>query len=108
VIKRYNRISFLWGVPGLGLQVAGALLDQFLVGLLGTLLLIVGFAYYAKSRGRHPAWLIWGHSTIFLPLPRLAGRVEHEPPIHWAFQPPHERKTVLRPNPVRPGYCTIR
>lgn len=72
MIKRYNDISFLYGIPGVLLQIAGPPLsrlnstanrvDPLMFGLglavvsVGTLLLVVGFAYYAKAKGHHPAW----------------------------------------------------
>ncbi len=33
-------------------------LSGFLVTVLGTVLLLVGLAYYAKAKGRHPAWCL--------------------------------------------------
>ncbi len=32
--------------------------------LLGTVLLIIGLVYYAKAKGRHPAWGIMGLLSI--------------------------------------------
>ncbi len=76
MIKRYNTRSFIFGVPGLLLQIPGDVMVQMannpevvgehspilLVGvvcsLTGTALLLIGLAYYAKSRGRHPAWCL--------------------------------------------------
>ena len=69
MIAKYDRMSFVWGVPGIVLQIAGNVLLQgtpsplaaiaaVLVLVTGTGLLFVGIAYYAKSRGRHPAWCL--------------------------------------------------
>ena len=58
MIKRYNHISFAWGIPGIVLQIGGHLIGQPLVLLLGTVLLVVGLAYYAKAKGRSPAWCL--------------------------------------------------
>jgi hypothetical protein len=66
MIKRYNNLSFVFGVPGLVLQIVGNLQLQsdprsgqaWLIGLAGTVLLLVGFAYCAKAKGRHPAWCL--------------------------------------------------
>jgi hypothetical protein len=85
MIKRYNNLSFVFGVPGLILHVIGncILLHSFnstplwddwlgvshpgaqlesrigaLVLLGGTGLMLVGFAYYAMAKGRSPAWCL--------------------------------------------------
>jgi len=56
--KRYNRISLAWGIPGILLQVVGLGIEQPLVMVLGTVLLVVGLAYYAKAKGRSAAWCL--------------------------------------------------
>ena len=64
MIENYNRLSFVYGIPGLVLQILGNLKAQAadgptfwsVIALLGTILLFVGFAYYAKAKGRHWAW----------------------------------------------------
>jgi hypothetical protein len=76
MIKRYNTRSFIFGVPGLLLQILGngmvqvgndpnvvgehspILLLGAVCALTGTALLLIGLAYYARSRGRHPAWCL--------------------------------------------------
>ena len=58
MIKKYNNISLAWGVPGLVIQTAGILCDQPLVMWLGSLLFLVGLAYYAKAKRQHPAWCL--------------------------------------------------
>ena len=79
MIPEYNRKSLGLGVSGIVLQilpfpVSAALhargLDQpgdvndtigLAIGFLpivGTLLLLAGLAYYAKAKGRHPAWCL--------------------------------------------------
>jgi hypothetical protein len=71
MIARYNRISLLCGVPGVILQFAGGIIGAitdaqrgpqsapsgvtFLIAGPGTLLLMIGLAYYARAKGRHPA-----------------------------------------------------
>ena len=70
--KRYNRISLLWGIPGLILQmIAGATIEQpdlLLIGsillLLGTVMLFIGFGYYSKAKCRSPAWCLMGFLSI--------------------------------------------
>lgn len=72
MIQEYNRKSFIFGVPGLILQIAGRLMMNptesgglgALVALLGTVLLLVGFAFYAKAKGRHPAWCLMAFLSI--------------------------------------------
>ena len=67
MIKEYNRKSFYFGVPGIILQIAGNLMRDsigeptatgVLISLVGTALLITGFVFYAKAKGRHPAWCL--------------------------------------------------
>jgi len=65
MIKRYNNLSFVFGVPGLILQVVGNFKLSspeprlgLLLYLAGTVLLLIGFSYYAIARGRHPAWCL--------------------------------------------------
>lgn len=76
MIKRYNNLSFLFFIPGIVGQIAGIIMmdDQSRLGTLGFVLLIAGtvgaitgFAYYAKAKGRSPAWCVAG----FLGLPGL-------------------------------------
>lgn len=72
----YNRKSFYWGIPGIILHITGLVmfmhyLSQLdmttyhqeplhinFVMLLGFILLLVGFAYYAKMKGRSRAWCL--------------------------------------------------
>jgi len=65
MIKRYNNISLTVGIPGLIIQIAGYLMDNqpFLL-LAGTVLLIIGLVYYAKAKGRSPAWGFMGLLSI--------------------------------------------
>jgi hypothetical protein len=80
MIARYNTLSFIWGVPGLIIQMIGIILRvpntpvmqqgrlvssnpfMFNLGLViilgGTILLLIGFAYYAKAKGRNPWWCL--------------------------------------------------
>ena len=64
MIKRYNSISLAFGIPGIILQAAGLLLmepihpDMSLLMLPGGALFMIGLAYYAKAKGRHPAWCL--------------------------------------------------
>ena len=73
MIAKYNRISLLLGIPGILLQIAGNVMTRSmaeggspmaLLGLplmlLGTVMLMVGLAFYAKAKGRHPAWCLMG------------------------------------------------
>jgi peptidoglycan/LPS O-acetylase OafA/YrhL len=68
MIGRYNRTSLLFGVPGLLLQFGGPVAAfavfpevprlQELTVLAGTLLLLIGLAYYAMAKGRSPWWCL--------------------------------------------------
>jgi hypothetical protein len=68
---RLNRISLAWGIPGILIQLAGTFVCLFaedpciaavawLASLAGTALLMVGLAYYARAKGRSPAWCLLG------------------------------------------------
>ena len=81
MIKKYNNISLLTGIPGLLLQIGGTfvansitekatlsqpltqgqrgaiVLAQF-VALAGTVLFFMGLAYYAKAKNRSPWWCL--------------------------------------------------
>lgn len=77
MIKRYNDRSLLFGVPGILLQIVGRVLttqpdvslNTALVAsaslLLGTALLLVGFAYYAMAKGRSPVWCLAAFLSCF-------------------------------------------
>ena len=60
MIAYYNKLSFFWGVPGFILQIIGVLQHMLLVQAVGVALLMIGIAYYAKSRGRGVAWCLLG------------------------------------------------
>ena len=64
MIRKYNNISLAWGVPGLVIQTAGSLLQEYLMMWLGTLLFLIGLGYYAKAKGRHPAWCLMAFLSI--------------------------------------------
>lgn len=62
-IDGLNKKSFVFGVPGLALQVVGNVVSQSAgtaagsaVSLVGTVLLVYGLSFYARSRGQNP-WL---------------------------------------------------
>jgi hypothetical protein len=54
--------SLAWGIPGIVLQSAGV--EQPALLLLGTVMLIIGFCYYAKAKGRSSAWYLMGFLSI--------------------------------------------
>ena len=73
MIKEYNRKSFYFGIPGIILQIAGQLMRDStggitslgsVISLAGTALLITGLVFYAKAKGRHPAWCLMGLLSI--------------------------------------------
>lgn len=72
MIKRYSNISLAIGAPGLLLQSFAAsytwppslVLTGNLLLLAGTALLLAGLAFYAKAKGRHPAWGLFGLLSI--------------------------------------------
>ena len=83
MIKKYNNLSLAWGVPGIILQVVGLFMNQPVIQLLGAVLLVVGLAYYAKAKGRHPAWCLMGFLSligliVLACLSDLEGKTESE------------------------------
>jgi hypothetical protein len=67
VIQRDNNMSFVLAVLGMVMQVVGYVMVRsqpefthlgVLLGISGTILLLVGFAYYAMAKGRNPAWCV--------------------------------------------------
>ena len=70
LLREYAYSNFdRWVVAGIILQVLGGMIQPItsypvlrVVGwatsLLGTALLLVGFAFYSKSKGRNPAWCL--------------------------------------------------
>ena len=67
MITKYNNISLVFGAPGIILQTAGTIMtdgmkNENMIGLLllllGSVLLLIGLGFYAKAKGRHPAWCL--------------------------------------------------
>ena len=64
MIKKYNNISLAIGIPGLILQLYGTFEQVSILSILGSIALIVGLAFYAKAKARHPAWGLLGLLSI--------------------------------------------
>jgi hypothetical protein len=81
MIARYNRISLVWGGLGALLQLVGGTALQILLSgkqkpdieimfvvwtvlSVGTVFLMIGIAYYAMAKGRHPLWCIMGLFSV--------------------------------------------
>jgi hypothetical protein len=73
MIKECNRKSFYWGIPGIILQCGGRNMANEIpknanLGAIylfvGTFLLMMGLSYYAKAKGRHPAWCLMAFLSI--------------------------------------------
>jgi len=64
MIAKYNNLSLATGVPGLVLEVAGSVNHSPELTMAGVGLLLVGFAYYAKAKGRHTAWCLMAFLSI--------------------------------------------
>lgn len=64
MIEKYNRLSLMFIIPAFVLQVLGFLLENVygshsvwvLLPPIGAFLLLIGFAFYAKSKGLHWSW----------------------------------------------------
>ena len=64
MIAKYNKLSFVWAIPGLIIQVVGGLIENPLIQLVGAGFVIVGLSYYAMAKGRTPAWGLMGILSI--------------------------------------------
>ncbi len=73
MIQEYNRKSFYYGIPGIILQIAGQFMKGptgeptaigVIISLVGTALLLTGFLFYVKAKGRHPAWCLMAFLSI--------------------------------------------
>jgi hypothetical protein len=76
MIARYNNISLALGAPGLVLQFIGVLAVRMnsdprhpsifggVTATLGLVMLMAGFAYYAKSKGHNPAWCLMAFLSL--------------------------------------------
>jgi len=62
MIKKYNRLSLIFGIPGFFLQGLLFVWGQEVWGLLGIFLFMIGLAFHARSLGR-TAW--WGLIGLF-------------------------------------------
>ena len=89
MIRRYNNISLAVGIPGLIVQIIGVTVAVIgakeeqpsplgvLISLIGSGMLIIGLAYYAKAKGRRWVWCFFGFFSLMgiLVLFLLADRV---------------------------------
>ncbi len=67
MIKAYNRMSFVLGIPGLLIQALGLYMVEgtgnsrgWLIVAIGGIVFMVGLAYYAKAKTRSPWWCLLG------------------------------------------------
>jgi hypothetical protein len=103
LIRLYNRISLAVGIPGLILQIVGQAMTDSIgplgkpVVVLGTGLLMFGLAYYAKAKGRHPAWCLMGFLSLLglIVLACLEDRTALKGSREWI--PPHRNVYGERP-----------
>ena len=58
MIKKYNNTSLAMGIPGLIIQAYGGISHIPVIQLIGTVAVLTGFFYYAKAKGRHPAFCL--------------------------------------------------
>ena len=96
MIAHYNTKSLIVGAPGLALQLCGGLLARTLIADpatadmaaaaalgVGTILLLIGLAFYAKAKGRHPAWCLMAFLSLigFIVLALLQDKAPNGKPI---------------------------
>jgi hypothetical protein len=65
--KKYNNISLALGLPGLLLQSIGTIGNSESaapLALIGSIMFIIGLAYYAMAKGRSPLWAVMGFLSI--------------------------------------------
>jgi hypothetical protein len=68
MITRYNRISLAIGIPGAILQFLGFESKELIgpvIAAIGTILLLIGLAYYLKAKGQSPIWCILAFFWLF-------------------------------------------
>ena len=67
MIKKHNRTSLRWGIPGIALMTGGPMMSMIwenealdwlvsVCALSGMAMLFIGFVYYLKAKRQHPAW----------------------------------------------------
>jgi len=64
MIQRHNKTSLAVGLAGLLIQVVGGIVREPVLIMLGAGVLIIGLVYYAKAKGRNPAWGLMGLWSI--------------------------------------------
>ncbi len=86
MISRYNRTSLRFGIPGLLLQFVVPIAASMIIPqatrlqqssvLVGTVLVLIGLAYYAIAKGRSPWWCLLGFLSWigYLVLAQLADK----------------------------------
>lgn len=60
MIKKFNRLSLILGIPGFFMQGFLFIWGQEIWGMLGILFFMAGLGFHAKSLGRSPAWGLLG------------------------------------------------
>ncbi len=65
MIKKFNNLSLIIGIPGIVIQAYGAIVKLPELQIAGSIILLVAFYYYAVSKGRHPAFCLLGLLSIF-------------------------------------------
>ncbi len=65
MIKEDNNKSLAIGIPGFILNGVGYGMQSDLLLLIGGVMLVVGFGFYAKAKGRSPWWGLLALFSIF-------------------------------------------
>lgn len=80
MIIKYKSKAFVWGIPGVVLQMLGALgvfaetkatpdiepkFAAIFFIIMGTAFLMAGLACYCRAKGRHYAWALTGLASFF-------------------------------------------
>ena len=94
MLKTLNRKSLVYGVPGLLIQGIGIIVHPAVV-LLGTVLLIIGLAYYAKAKGHSGLFGLLGLLSWLGILVLIVLKDYHETPEERAVKKTTKRSDLL-------------
>lgn len=94
MLRALNRKSLVYGVPGFLIQGIGIVIHPAVV-LLGTVLLIIGLAYYAKARGHSGFFGLFGLLSWVGILILIVLKDRHETPEERAAQGTTKRSDLL-------------
>ena len=60
MLRELNNRGLAYGVPGLAIQTVGSFAHLPLLTVIGSVLLVIGLAYYSKAKGHSGFWGLFG------------------------------------------------